>query len=74
MNNLIGCLSTRRCPSEFMDVATICGHCTHDRFLDITKFTALTLPSLISCKLSFPIVGLKISSVPTLALKCPIEE
>jgi hypothetical protein len=33
-------------------------------------FTALTPASLlISCKLSFPIVGLKMSSLPTLALK-----
>jgi hypothetical protein len=38
----------------------------------MVKFTNLTpLPLLISCKLSFPIVGLKISSLPTLALKSP---
>jgi hypothetical protein len=42
------------------------------RFLDVEKFTNLTpLSSLISCKLSFPIVGLKMSSLPTLALKPP---
>jgi hypothetical protein len=39
------------------------------RFLVVAKFTALTpLSLLISCKLSFPIVGLKMSFQPTLAL------
>jgi hypothetical protein len=34
------------------------------RFLDVAKYTDLTpLSLLISCKLSFPIVGLKISSL-----------
>jgi hypothetical protein len=42
------------------------------RFLDVGKFTTLTpLSLLISCKLSFPVVGLKISPQPTLALKSP---
>jgi hypothetical protein len=42
------------------------------RFMDATKFRTLTqLPLLISCKLSFPIVGFKMSSSPTLALKSP---
>jgi hypothetical protein len=41
-----------------------------DRFLDVAKFTTLTpLSLLISCKLSFPVTGLKMSSLPTLALK-----
>jgi hypothetical protein len=36
------------------------------------RFTTLTpLSLLISCKLSFPAVGLKMSSLPTLALKSP---
>jgi hypothetical protein len=40
------------------------------RFLDVAKFTTLTpLSLLISSKLSFPIVALKMSSLPTLALK-----
>jgi hypothetical protein len=40
------------------------------RFLNVAKFTTLTPVSLlISCKISFPNVGLKISSLPTLALK-----
>jgi hypothetical protein len=34
------------------------------RFIDVAKFTNLTpLSLLISCKLSFPIVGLKLSSM-----------
>jgi hypothetical protein len=44
------------------------------KFLDVAKFTTLTLTLtplsiLISCELSFPIVGLKISSLSTFALK-----
>jgi hypothetical protein len=40
------------------------------RFLDVTKNTYLTpLSLLISRKFSFPIVGLKMSSFPTLLLK-----
>jgi hypothetical protein len=39
------------------------------RFFDVAKFYILTLISLlISCKHSFPIVDLKISSLSTLAL------
>jgi hypothetical protein len=42
------------------------------RFLDVAKFTALTrLSLLISYKLSFPIVGLKMSAFRILALKAP---
>jgi hypothetical protein len=42
------------------------------RFSDVAKFTNLTpLSLLISCKLSFQIVGLKMSSLRTLALKSP---
>jgi hypothetical protein len=37
-------------------------------------FTALTpISLLISCKLSFPVVGLKMSFLPTLALKSLTE-
>jgi hypothetical protein len=43
-----------------------------DKFLDVAKFTTLTpLSLLIWCELSFPIVSLKISSLPTFALKSP---
>jgi hypothetical protein len=42
------------------------------KFLDVAKITTLTpLSLLISCELSFPIVGLKISSILTFALKSP---
>jgi hypothetical protein len=42
------------------------------RFLDVAKFTTLhSITLLISCKLSFPSGGLKMSSLPTLALKSP---
>jgi hypothetical protein len=42
------------------------------RFLDVAKCTTLTpLSLLISCKRSFPIVGLKMFSLPTLAFKSP---
>ena len=41
-------------------------------FFDVVKFTKITPLSLvILCKLFFPIVGLKITSCPTLALKSP---
>jgi hypothetical protein len=59
-----------RCPSEFMTVV-ILEHCTPDnQLLDVVKPTTLTPLSLqILCKLSFQIVGLKISSLLALALK-----
>ena len=42
------------------------------RFFYVAKFTILTPLSLLSwCRLSFPIVGLKIFSLPTFALKSP---
>jgi hypothetical protein len=38
----------------------------------VAKFaTLIPLSLLISCKLSIPIVGLKVSSLPTLTLKSP---
>jgi hypothetical protein len=40
------------------------------RLLDVAKFTILSpLLLLIIWRLSFPVIGLKISSLPTLALK-----
>jgi hypothetical protein len=42
------------------------------KFSDEAKFTTLTpLSLIISSKLSFPIMDLKMSSLPTLALKSP---
>jgi hypothetical protein len=43
--------------------------------LDVAKFTNLTpLSLLISCEISFPIVGLKISSLPTFIKYLKIDE
>jgi len=43
-------------------------------FFDVAKFTTVTpLSLLVLCKFSFPSVGLKISSLPTFALKSPIK-
>jgi hypothetical protein len=45
------------------------------RFLNVSKFTTITpLLLLILCKLSFPVVVLKMSSLPTLALKSPLTK
>jgi hypothetical protein len=73
MVNLIVGFLIWRCPSIFVDVA-MWEHRMFDslRFLDVAKFTNLTsLSLLISCKLLFPTVGLKMSSLPTLALGSP---
>jgi hypothetical protein len=59
-----------RCPSKFMNVAMWEHLPLAMRFLDVAKFTTLTpLSLLISCKLSFQIVGLKMSSLPTFEFK-----
>jgi hypothetical protein len=56
---------------------SVCIFCHHQvvgtvRFCNVAKFTTLTpLLLLISCKLVLPIVGLKMSSLPTLALRTP---
>jgi hypothetical protein len=59
-----------RCPSIFMNIS-ISEYCILTlRFLDVAKFTTLTpLELLISCKFSFQIGGLKMFSLPTLAVK-----
>jgi hypothetical protein len=74
MVNLIVRLPIRRRPSKFMNVTTW-KHCTFDsKILDVAKLTTLTpLSLLISYELSFPIVVLKISSLPTLSLKLPTQ-
>jgi hypothetical protein len=61
-----------RCPSKFMNVS-MWERCTFvSQILDVTKFTTLIpLSILILCKLSFPSVGLKMFSLPTLALNSP---
>lgn len=45
-----------------------------NQFFDLTAFTTLTLWALLFlCRLLLPIVGLKISSLSTFALKSPIK-
>jgi hypothetical protein len=74
MANLIASFSIKKCPSTFMNVM-IGKHCAC--VLDIQIFghgNVYYSNSIIitnSCKLSFPIVGFKMSSLPTLALKSP---
>jgi hypothetical protein len=42
------------------------------RFFEVEKFTTLTPLSLLaSCRLSLPIIGLKMSSLSTFGLKTP---
>jgi hypothetical protein len=67
MVNMVVGLPIWRRPSKIMDVA-MWEHRTFDsEDLDVLKFTNLTpLLLLISCKLSFPIVGIKMSSLPIL--------
>jgi hypothetical protein len=72
MVDMIVYLPIRRCHSKFINV-TMWEHCTFDsKFFDVTKFTTLTPLSLLtSCKLSFQIVNLQMSSIPILAMKSP---
>jgi hypothetical protein len=68
--NLTVYLPIRKCQREFMYVVML-EH-TLDRLLDVAKFTTLIpLSLLILCKFLFSVVGLKMSSLPTLALKSP---
>ena len=56
---------------EFMNVLVQEHHALNQTF-DVAKSTIRTpLSSLSSCRLSFPIVGLKISSLPNFAFKSP---
>jgi hypothetical protein len=65
-------LSIWRHPSIFMDVVMWEHRTFASEVFRYGKFTNLTpLSLLIHCKLSFPIVSLKISSLPTLTLKSP---
>jgi hypothetical protein len=42
------------------------------KFLDVAKFSTLTpLSLLISCKLSFPVVGLEVSSLAYFGIESP---
>jgi hypothetical protein len=70
--NLVVHLSIRRGPGVFMDAAVREIVLLTTKFLDVAKFTTLTpLSLLILCELPFPVVALKISSLPTFTLKSP---
>jgi hypothetical protein len=59
MANLVVGVPIWRCPSMFMNVA-MWEHCTFDNEMFMAKFITLTpLSLLISCKILFSIVGLK---------------
>jgi len=64
--NLIVCFPIRRSASVFMNAATW-EHCT----LTIRCFGVARFADLTTCKLSFPIVGLKISSLHIFSLISP---
>jgi hypothetical protein len=68
MVNLIVGFPIWRCPSVFMNVMMWEHVLLTVRVLDVAKVTTLTPSSLlISCQISFSVVGLKMSSLPTLA-------
>jgi hypothetical protein len=64
--NIIAGLSIRRSPSNFMNVTMRNIVLLTVRFLDVAKVTTNLTPLslIISSKLSFPVVGLKMSSLP----------
>jgi hypothetical protein len=66
MVNLIAGVSIRR-PSKLINVTgTLWERCTVD-----SEITQSSLSIIRSCKLSFPIVGLPMSFLPTLILNFP---
>jgi biotin transporter BioY len=65
-------VSIRIYPSKFINITMWNIVLLTTKLLDEAKFSTLTpLSLLISCKFSFPVVGLKKSSLSTLALKSP---
>ena len=69
--NLVVSLPSRRGPSVFMN-DSVREHRVLNRFFNAAKFTILTPLSLLSwSRLSFQIVGLKVSSFPKVELKYP---
>jgi len=65
-------LPSRRGPSVFVNDSVQELHAVNKQIFDVTKFTIPTPLSLISgWRLSFQIVGLKVSSFPNFALKYP---
>jgi hypothetical protein len=72
VTNLVRCISLRRYPGVLMNVVLMENCTLATRFLNVAKFTTLIpLPKLFSRKLSLPIVGLKIFSLSSFALKSP---
>jgi hypothetical protein len=70
--NLIVSLSIRGGPGVLLNVSVREHPDLTNKFLDVAKFTIPTPLSLLACcKLLFRIVGLKIFSLPTSALKSP---
>jgi hypothetical protein len=68
--NLIASLSIRKYPGKFMNVM-MWEHCILDNYIFGcgTVYYSKSLSLLILCKLSFPIISSKISSLSTLAFK-----
>jgi hypothetical protein len=71
MVSLVACLPIRRYLCEFMNVTAL-EYCTHYEIFDIPKFTTPTILSLLILhELLLSVVGLKVSPLPTWALKSP---
>jgi hypothetical protein len=70
--NMVVSLPNRKGPGVLMNVL-VQEHCALiNQMLDVAKFTILTPMSLLSKhRFSFPIVSLKILSLPTFELKSP---
>jgi hypothetical protein len=68
MVNLIVNLSISRCPSKFMNV-TMWEHCTFgNKIFGYGKvYYSISIITIILCKLLFPVVGFKVSFLPSLA-------
>ena len=70
--NLVVSFPIRRSSRLFVKVSVWEHRALNNLFFSVTKFTILTPSSLLSwCRLSFPIIGLKISSLPNFTLQSP---
>jgi hypothetical protein len=66
--------SFRRGPGVFMNVLVREHLALKNQIFDVAKFTVLTTLSLLSlCRLSFPVVGLKIFSFLSFVFTSPTE-
>ena len=70
---MIESIPIRLCPSVFMNV--LYQHCAADNFIsDVAKFSSATpVTLLVSCKLSFMTVGLKMHSLPHFKSEYPTQ-